>query len=175
MKERQSLLLAAKQSGAHLLPAQEAMVAEYSPARIEEYFDRGSCACSLSDPRVGELMANALRFWEGKRYRLVAWCVMPNHVHVVCRLFPGHDLSSVLQSWKSYSARIANRILGRSGAFWQREYYDRLIRNGDEFERAVRYVVNNPERAGLKNWKWVWGAGVDAIATAGLETGATNL
>jgi hypothetical protein len=64
--------------------------------------------------------------------------------------------------------------VGRGGAFWQREYYDRLIRDGDELERAVRYVVNNPERAGLKGWKWVWSAGGDARATAGLETGATN-
>jgi hypothetical protein len=68
----------------------------------------------------------------------------------------------------------ANEILGRSGAFWQREYYDRLIRDGNELGRAVRYVVNNPERAGLTGWKWVWSAGEDARATAGLETGATN-
>ena len=151
------------------------MLAEYSPAKIEEYFDRGAGSCSLRDPRIGELMANALRFWDGKRYRLVAWCVMPNHVHVVCRLLPGQELSVVLRSWKSYTARRSNEILGRCGVFWQRQYYDRLIRNGDEFERAVRYVVGNPERAGLKDWKWVWCAGMDARATAGLETGATNL
>ncbi len=92
----------------------------------------------------------------------------------VCRLLPGQELSKVLQGWKSFTARKANEILGRGGAFWQREYYDRLIRNGDELERAVSYVVNNPERAGLKGWKWVWSAGEDARATAGLETGATN-
>ena len=173
--ERRRILNAVKQSGAHLLPSQQVRVAEYSPARIEEYFDRGAGACPLRDPRIGELMADSLRFWDGKRYRLVAWCVMPNHVHVVCRLLPGQELAVVLRDWKSYSARRANRILGRSGAFWQREYYDRLIRDADEFERAVRYVVSNPERAGLKNWKWVWCAGGDARATAGLETGATNL
>ena len=76
--------------------------------------------------------------------------------------------ATCLQGWKSFTARKANEILGRGGAFWQREYYDRLIRNGDELERAVRYVVNNPERAGLKRWKWVWSAGEDARATAGL-------
>jgi REP element-mobilizing transposase RayT len=151
------------------------MIAEYSAARIEEYFDRGAGACSLRDPRIGEIMANALRYWDGKRYRLVAWCVMPNHVHVVCRFLPGQELAAVLKSWKSYTARRANGILGRSGAFWQREYYDRLIRNEDEFDRAVQYVVSNPERAGLKNWRWVWCAGVDACGTAGLETGATIL
>jgi hypothetical protein len=59
-------------------------------------------------------------------------------------------------------------------AFWQREYYDRLIRNGDELDRALRYVAGNPERAGLNRWKWVWSAAVDVRATAGLETGATG-
>jgi REP element-mobilizing transposase RayT len=172
--ERHRVLDAARQTGAHLLPSQEVMVEKYSPVRIEEYFDRGAGACSLRDPRIGELMADALRFWDGKRYRLVAWCVMPNHVHVICRLLPGQELSVVLRRWKSYTARRANEILGRSDTFWQREYYDRLIRNEDEFKRAVRYVVSNPERAGLKDWKWVWCAGADARATAGLETGATN-
>jgi REP element-mobilizing transposase RayT len=167
-------LNAAKRAGAHLLPSQDVLVAEYSPAKLEEYFDRGAGACSLRDPRIGELMADALRFWEGKRYRLLAWCVMPNHVHVVCRLLPGQELSKALQAWKSFTARKANEILGRSGVFWQREYYDRLIRDGGELDRAIRYVVGNPERAGLKDWKWVWGAGGDARATAGLETGATN-
>jgi REP element-mobilizing transposase RayT len=101
---------------------------------------------------------------------------MPNHVHVVCRLLPGPELAKVLQSWKSCTARRANAILGRKGTFWQREYYDRLIRDEEEFERAVRHVVSNPERAGLKDWKWVWcAAGEDARATAGLETGATSL
>ncbi len=78
-----------------------------------------------------------------------------------------------MNSWKSYTARMANRILGRTGAFWQREYYDRLIRNENEFERAVRYVLENPVRAGLKNWEWVWSTGVDAHTTAAPERGAT--
>ncbi len=174
MKERHRILEAAEHSGAHLLPSQEVMVEKFSPARIEEYFDHGAGACSLRVPQIGELMANALRFWDGKRYRLVAWCVMSNHVHVICRLLPGEELAAVLQSWKSYTARRADGILGRSGTFWQREYHDRLIRNGDEFKRAVRYVVSNPERAALKDWKWVWCAGVTARAPAGLETGATK-
>jgi REP element-mobilizing transposase RayT len=172
--ERHRILIAAKRVGAPLSPSQEVLLAEFSTAKLEEYFDRGLGACFLRDPRIGELVANALHFWQGKRYRLVAWCVMPNHVHVVCRLLPGQELSKVLQGWKSFTARQANEILGRSGAFWQREYYDRLIRDGDELERAVRYVANNPERAGLKGWKWVWSAGEDARATAGQETGATD-
>jgi len=172
--ERHRILIAAQHVGAHLSPSQAVLVAEFNSAKLEEYFDSGMGSCFLRDPHVGELMADALRFWEGKRYRLLAWCVMPNHVHVVSRMLPGQLLSKVLQGWKSFTARKANEILGRRGAFWQREYYDRLIRDRDELNRAIRYVVRNPERAGLRGWKWVWSAGGAAPATAGLETGATN-
>jgi len=99
---------------------------------------------------------------------------MPNHLHVVFRLFPGRDLAKVVGAWKSYTAREANRILGRNGAFWQREYYDRLIREEGEFDRAVQYVLNNPVRAGLLDWPWVWSAGEDARTTAGREAGVTS-
>lgn len=166
--ERQRILRAAKDAGARLLPHQEALVAEFSSSRIEEYFDRGSGECYLRDPRIATLVANALWLQHNRRYRLIAWCIMPNHVHVVFRLLPGTELAVVMGSWKSFTARMANRILGRAGAFWQREYYDRLIRN-DEFERAVRYVLTNPERAGLTGWKCVWSTGVDAGTTTGLH------
>lgn len=173
ISERYRVLEAAKRVGAHLLPDQKTLVAEYSPKKIEEYLDRGIGACSLRDPQIGELVANALRVWHGERYRLVAWCVMPNHVHVILRLFPGQELAATVRSWKTYTAKMANRILARAGTFWQREYYDRLIREEGEFDRAVEYVLSNPNRAGLVGWRWAWGAGVDVHTTAGLETGAT--
>jgi REP element-mobilizing transposase RayT len=173
MVERNRILAAAKRTGARLTPAQEVFAAKYNPKQIEEYFDRGIGECLLKDPRVAEATAQALRFWHGKRYRLVAWCIMPNHVHVVCRFLPGQDLPDVVKSWKGYSAREANRILNRRGAIWRREYYDRLIRGDGEFHRAVQYVLSNPERAGLKNWSWVWSEGREALSTAGQETGGT--
>jgi REP element-mobilizing transposase RayT len=173
--ERHRILQAARQIGAHLLPHHKALIAAYSPKKIEEYFDRGVGECPLLDPRIAKLVAGALQLWDGKRYRLIAWCVMPNHVHAIFRLLPGEELAAVVRSWKSYTARMANRILARSGEFWQREYYDRLIRKDGELERAIEYVASNPERAGLMEWKWVWrAAGVDARRTAGLETGATG-
>jgi REP element-mobilizing transposase RayT len=171
--ERHRVLESAQRSGLNLTPEQKRVVEEYSTRRIEEYSDRGSGACLLRDPRITPLVANALRFWNGKRYRLVSWCIMPNHVHVVVRMSPGQELADVLRGWKSYTARTANRILGHTGSFWQREYYDRLIRDENELERVLRYVASNPERAGLKGWMRVWSAGVDARTTAGLETGAT--
>jgi REP element-mobilizing transposase RayT len=172
--ERHHILATAKQNNANLLPEQKALLADYSHTRIEEYFDRGAGSCPFLDMRIAGAMAAALRFREGTHYRLLAWCVMPNHVHVVARLFPGQELAKNLKAWKNFSAKAANQALGRKGRFWQREYYDRLIRNGDELDRAIRYVVENPAKAGLKDWTWVWSAGWEARATAGQEAGATS-
>jgi REP element-mobilizing transposase RayT len=156
--ERRRILETARQENAHLLPAQKEILAAYSRARIEEYIDSGAGSCPFADQRIAGMMAAALRFWEGKRYRLLAWCVMPNHVHVVVRLFPGHELAKVVKAWKNFSAKAANHALVQKSRFWQREYYDRLLRNSDELARAVRYTLENPAKAGLKNWPWVWGA-----------------
>jgi REP element-mobilizing transposase RayT len=172
--ERHRILQAAKEIVANLLPSQKATIERFSPKRLEDYFDRGAGSCFLRNPQIAELVANAFRWGDSKRYRLLAWCVMPNHVHAIFRLLPGVQLSDVVRSWKTYTARAANRLLGRTGNFWQREYYDRLIRKEGELDRAVDYVVNNPIRAGLAGWKWVWSAGLEARTTAGLETGATR-
>jgi len=166
--ERHLILGAAKSSGARLLPEQEAELAEYSPRRMEEYCDRGLGSCALADQRIAGAMAAALRFKEGKHYRLLAWCIMPNHVHVVVRLLPGVDLATVLKSWKQFSSKAANFVLGQRGRIWQKEYYDRLIRNQQEYSRAIQYVVENPVKAGLKSWPWVWSADLEVRATATL-------
>ncbi len=172
--ERHRILESTQQNNANLLPEQKALLASSTRARIEECFDRGAGSCSFLDMRIAGAMAAALRYREGMHYRLLAWCVMPNHVHVVVRLFPGRELAKVVKAWKNFSAKAANQALGRKGQFWRREYYDRLIRNGDELDRAIRYVVENPARAGLKNWTWVWSAGREARDPAGQEAGATS-
>lgn len=165
--ERRRILEAAKTSGVPLLPAQQAELADYSARRIEQYHDRGFGSCALADQRIAGTMAAALRHHEGKHYRLIAWCIMPNHVHVVARLLPGAELATVLKSWKQFSAKNANRVLGRTGRFWQPEYYDRLIRDQQEYSRAIRYVLENPIKAGLKDWPWVWSADTEVRPTAG--------
>ena len=102
------------------------------------------------------MVASAIRHFDGDRYRLFAWCVMPNHVHAVLQPLGTWNLAQILHSWKSFTAQRANALLNRSGAFWQREYYDRMLRDGKEFLRAVEYVGRNPEKAGLNDWPWVW-------------------
>lgn len=126
---------------------------------LEGYLDQGVGECWLLRPEIADLVAGALRFFENQRYRLDAWVVMPNHVHVVLWPMPNRTLSAILQSWKSYTSREANRILGRTGrAFWQPESFDHWIRNDQEHARCCRYVINNPVKARLcaapEDWKW---------------------
>lgn len=113
-------------------------IARLSTPVIERFLDSGAGVCDLQNSAIAEKLANALRYFDEKRYRVFAWCVMPNHVQVVARLFPRQILATVVHSWKSFSAKQANRILGRHGVFWQKEYYDHLIRSEEEFELAIR-------------------------------------
>ena len=121
--------------------------------KIERYLDAGSGACWMKRPVIADLVQSALLFFDGQRYDLHAWCVMPNHVHVVFQSI-SHDLSSVLHSWKSFTAKQANKELGRTGEFWQAESYDHIVRNQQEYLHCVRYTWENPAVAGLVNWRW---------------------
>ena len=67
----------------------------------------------------------------------------------------GFELSGILHSWKSYTSTKANKLLGRTGDFWQSEYYDHIIRNEEDFYNQLNYILSNPEKAGLENWPWV--------------------
>jgi REP element-mobilizing transposase RayT len=120
--------------------------------------DAGAGRCLLANPQIAGVVAHALGHFNSSKYRMYAWCVMPNHVRTLFRILEGHELAEILHGWKSFSATRANRSLGRSGGFWQREYYDHLVRSEDEFYRIVNYIAENPNRAGLSNWRWV---GVD--------------
>ncbi|MFZ0300270.1 MAG: transposase [Candidatus Sulfotelmatobacter sp.] len=171
--ERRAIVTTANQLHRDLSTDERKKIQRLSTPVIEKFLDNGAGACHLRNPVIAEVMANTLCHFDQSRYRLFAWCIMPNHVHVVARLFPGEALAAVVHSWKSFSAKHANRVLGAHGAFWQREYYDHLIRGEEEFERAIRYVAENPAKANLRHWKWIWVRGRDAHATAAEDGGAT--
>ena len=118
--------------------------------------DAGHGMCALRDPRIATLVEHALQFFDGDRYRLLAWVVMPNHVHVLIEAGTTHSLASIVQSWKRETARRANEMLGRQGPFWQSDYYDRYIRNGEHFYSAVAYIHRNPVIAGLVSEPQQW-------------------
>jgi len=125
---------------------------------IDERLDAGAGACWLGRADVAALVQDALLHFDGNRYRLLAWCLMPNHVHVIIEIVDTHSVSDTVRGWKSFTARRANEILGRSGSFWHPDYFDRYMRNAGHLERTIAYVENNPVTAGLAasadDWPW---------------------
>ncbi len=123
----------------------------------DDHLDKGYGECHLRDPRIAELVQDCLWHFDGIRYRLHAWVIMPNHVHVVVEVWQV-PLHTLVQAWKGFTAHAANHILGRGGSFWQPDYFDQYIRDADHFQRVVRYTEWNPVAAGLANspeeWSW---------------------
>ena len=125
---------------------------------LDDALDRCIGACHLRDERIADLVELAMLYFDGERYRLLAWCVMPNHVHAMVEPMKGDGLAEVVGGWKSYTAKAANKLLNRGGPFWRREYFDRYIRNEHHFSTTIAYVENNPVKAGLVSearlWRW---------------------
>jgi REP element-mobilizing transposase RayT/type I restriction-modification system DNA methylase subunit len=171
VQERENIIQRAQQFQRTLTETEAQRIQELYTDRIEEYLDSGAGQCYLQQPAIADLVASGLAHFDGKRYQLYAWCIMPNHVHVVFKSLAGCELSKILHSWKSYTAKEANKILHRQGVFWQREYYDHLIQDEEEYYHTVLYVLENPVKANLPDWKWVWMRSIAGIPTAEEEAG----
>jgi REP element-mobilizing transposase RayT len=117
--------------------------------RIDKYLDQGHGDCLLKIPSIADLVQESLLKYDGDRYKLFAWCVMPNHEHSFMTRSETCELEDIMQAHKSYTAHEANKILQRKGQLWMVEYYDRMIRNQDHFYNAIRYIENNPVKARL--------------------------
>lgn len=126
--------------------------------RVEKYLDSGHGECWLRNPDIARLTEDTLLHFDGQRYRLLAWCVMPNHVHAIIETQEGFPLQDVLHSWKSFTGSRVNKLIKRSGEFWQREYLDRYVRNAEHYQKAIAYIEENPVKAGLARLKtdWPW-------------------
>lgn len=110
--------------------------------KIESWLDQGSGSCLLKEPAAREILSGSLRRFQGERVEHQAWIIMPNHVHLLFK--PLVPLGKLIQAWKSVSAAGIAK-----GPIWQRNYRDTLIRDVDHFINAVRYIRNNPVKAGL--------------------------
>jgi putative DNA methylase len=130
---------------------------EEKQRKIEAYLDTGYGECHLRDPRIADLVQENLWYHDGAKYRLLAWVIMPNHVHALVEIW-NVSLGEVLKSWKSYTSKAANNILRRTGTFWEEDYFDRYLRDEEHYRRVVRYIESNPARAGLakapEQWDW---------------------
>ena len=130
-------------------------------AEADHRLDDGWGACWLKQPAIAQLVEDTIMHFDARRYCLLAWCIMPNHVHVVVEPTDGNRIGAIVHSWKSFSAKQANRILDRSGSFWHRDYFDRFIRDEGHLMRTIDYVENNPVKAGLAGSAaaWPWSSG----------------
>jgi len=153
--------------------------------RVEEWIDAGHGSCVLREPDVAAMVQNTLLIFDAQRYRLLAWVVMPNHVHVLFQPMNGWTLAKILASWKKFTARkicdylrtagnanlligsqrkqAANQEIGVPGIpgirpIWHREYWDRYMRDERHFQQAMEYIHHNPVKAGLadKAEDWRW-------------------
>ncbi len=125
---------------------------------IDQYEDAGYGRCFLGDERIAKLMEETLFHHDGIHYRLVRWCIMPNHVHVMIEPMEPYTLSDILKEWKSYTSHVAKKELDIFGNFWMQEYYDRYVRDMDHYKNAISYIDNNPVKAKLakrpSDWRW---------------------
>jgi REP element-mobilizing transposase RayT len=150
--------------------------------KLEEYLDRGVGACWLREPQFARLTEGALLHFHQERYELLAWCVMPNHVHVLVHVWR-LPLDQMIQSWKRFVATRALRLLrlecrtpirhepapagttpNRSSAlqsFWEREYWDTFMRDEEQEGKSIGYIESNPMKAKLcrNSETWPFGSG----------------
>jgi REP element-mobilizing transposase RayT len=119
--------------------------------RIEGWLDQGLGSCVLKQPNLAERVIEAMHAGDGTNHELGCYVVMANHVHAIVRpLVPGeNDVEDVLRIWKGRSAYEINQQRGASGALWQRESYDRIIRDEEHLWRVIQYIGRNPKNAGL--------------------------
>ena len=111
--------------------------------RMQEFLDAGYGSCVLKRPEACDIVVNALRYFDGKHYRLGTFAIAGNHVHVLAALFPGIELSAVQHSWKSFTSNAINEALGLHGRLWRTESYDRIVRDEDELERIEDYILGH--------------------------------
>jgi len=138
--------------------------ANHKRQQIESWLDAGMGSCALAHPTIAEIVQSALLHSDGERYRLMAWCIMPNHVHVLIK--PLQALSGIVQSWKSFTGRWAMTrnaelelgVPRGQKSFWMRDYWDRFIRDEKHRNRVVTYIHENPVKAGLcrRSTEWPW-------------------
>ncbi len=123
--------------------------------RYEKWLDSGLGCCALSNPDMAQIVQDALKYHDGEKYNLLAWSIMPNHVHVLIKT--KDNLSKIIQSWKSFTGKwaLANnkkyhlKIPADAKEFWMPEYWDRFIRDEKHFNNTIKYILENPQRANL--------------------------
>ncbi len=146
---------------------------------MEDLLDAGHGSCALARPEIGKLTETALRHFDGVRYELGDFVIMPNHVHVLVRPGETNSLENILQSWRALTAREANRILGTHGIFWRDESFDHIVRSEGQYHKIRKYIQDNPAKGRVGKDRFRLGCGLFVFdpthAAQGVHEGAVEL
>jgi len=123
--------------------------------QMDRWLDQGMGSCVLRRPEIAGMLSEILLHFDGERYRFIAFVVMPNHVHTLFQVISPHDLGNIMSGWRSFSSHQINRILGRKGPLWQDDYWDRILRGPQHYERCLDYIRCNPVKAGLTKGDYI--------------------
>ena len=130
--------------------------------QLEEVLQQGKGCCLLQHPLMAAELTEALELHNRKRYKLIAWCIMPNHVQVL--LEPTYSTPRIIQAWKTTTTHwmqqnkqsLALDTPGRM--LWMRDYWDRYIKDEQDLQQSIQELQNTPVAAGLceqpKQWRW---------------------
>lgn len=107
--------------------------------------DAGYGSCILKIPEIRSIVSDTLKYNDGNKYRLIAYVIMPNHVHVLFELLGNNSIECVMKSIKGYCSREINELTGGSGSVWMKEYFDRIVRDASHLKSYIGYILNNPK------------------------------
>jgi REP element-mobilizing transposase RayT len=133
-------------------------------AAIERWLDAGHGLCLLRRGDAARIVADAFHYFDGDRFSVISFVVMPNHVHALLMQDEKWPLEKIVHSCKRYAARRINSLAGRSGSLWERDYFDRLVRNEKHFGNCIRYIRRNPRKARLGKDEYILYESAAALA-----------
>lgn len=117
---------------------------------VDLWLDADYGSCVLRQEEISDVMEHTLLYFNGQRYILHDYVIMPNHVHVLLEVLSGYKLYDILHSWKSFSAGAINKLLKNEGVLWRRESFDRLVRDERHYIRVKEYILKNIRSGGIK-------------------------
>jgi type I restriction enzyme R subunit len=122
----------------------------------EDFLDTGQGPCLLRRPELARIVADSLLHFDGQRYRMGDFVVMPNHVHLLAAFAAADAMTVQCDSWLHFTAFQINKAIGEKGKFWQQEPFDHLVRSLEQYEYLKRYIADNPDKAGLKPGEYLY-------------------
>jgi type I restriction enzyme R subunit len=122
----------------------------------EDFLDTCHGRCLLRRPELAEIVADSLLYFDGSRYRMGDFVIMPTHVHLLAAFSTPDTLTKQCDSWLHYTARQINQAMGENGKFWQQEPFDHLVRSLEQYEYLRQYIADNAQKARLKTGEYLY-------------------